>query len=200
MGRPAVVPVVPVGTVGRAHGVRGQVRIRSDMDPPEDLLRHDTWLVERAGAWRAVAVRSARPHGNVLVAHLEGIDDRDAASELAGTRVGLPRDALPALEDGQYYWVDLIGLEVLDEGGESLGVVRKMIETGANDVMVVGPGLGPGPGPGSESGSGSDAPPARGGTRAAERVIPFLIGDVVREVDLAAGHVRVLWPLDEGGP
>ena len=184
MDRPAV---VPVGTIGRAHGVRGQVRIRSDMDPPEDLLRHDTWLVERAGAWRPVAVRSARPHGNVLVAHLEGIEDRDAAAELAGTRVGLPRDALPALDDGQYYWVDLIGLEVLGEGGESLGVVRKMIETGANDVMVVGPG----------SGSGSDGPPAPGGGRAAERIIPFVTGSVVREVDLDAGHLRVSWPLDE---
>ena len=100
-------------------------------------------------------MRSARPHGSVLVAHLDGIEDRDAAAELAGTRIGLPRDALPALDDGQYYWVDLIGLEVLDEGGESLGVVRKMIETGANDVMVVGPG--------SDPGSDSDGPPAPGG-------------------------------------
>ena len=182
MGRPAV---VPVGTVGRAHGVRGQVRIRSDMDPPEELLRHDTWLVERAGAWRPVAVRSARPHGNVLVAHFQGIENRDAAAELAGTRVGLPRDALPAPDDGQYYWVDLIGLEVLDEGGESLGVVRKMIETGANDVMVVGPG------------SDSDGPPAPGEARATERIIPFITGEVVREVDLDAGHVRVSWPVDE---
>ena len=101
MGRPAV---VPVGTVGRAHGVRGWVRVRSDMDPPEDLLRHGTWLLERAGeGWREVAVRSARAHGSAFVAHLEGIEDRDAARELAGTRVGLPRSALPALDDGQYY-------------------------------------------------------------------------------------------------
>ena len=180
MGRPTV---VPVGTVGRAHGVRGQVRIRSDMDPPEDLLRHDTWLVERAGAWRPVAVRSARPHGNVLVAHLEGIEDRDAAAELAGTRVGLPRDALPALDDGQYYWVDLVGLEVLDEGGESLGVVGKMIETGANDVMVV------------RSGTSASSSPGPAPTR--ERVIPFLVGDVVREVDLDAGRIVVSWRVEE---
>ena len=184
MGRPAV---VPVGTVGRAHGVRGWVRVRSDMEPPEDLLRHDTWLVERAGAWRPVAVRAARPHGNVLVAHFEGIEDRDAAAELAGARVGLPRDALPALDDGQYYWVDLIGLEVLDEGGESLGVVRKMIETGANDVMVVGPG------------SEFDGPPSPGGVRAAERIVPFVAGDVVREVDLDEGRIRVSWPPDDAG-
>ena len=192
MGRPAV---VPVGTIGRAHGVRGQVRIRSDMDPPEDLLRHDTWLVERAGAWRPVAVRSARPHGNVLVAHLEGVEDRDAAAELAGTRVGLPRGALPTLDDGQYYWVDLIGLEVLGEGGESLGVVRKMIETGANDVMVVGPGSDADGSPTPCGGRGGTG----GGTGATERIIPFVTGEVVREVDLDAGHVRVSWPVDEDG-
>ena len=174
MGRPAV---VPVGTVGRAHGVRGWVRVRSDMDPPEDLLRHDTWLLDRAGAWRPVPVRSARMHGSAFVAHLEGIDDRDTAADLAGTRLGLPRDVLPALEEGQYYWVDLIGLEVLDEGGESLGVVREMIETGANDVMVVRPGPGCRPGPG----------------RAADRIVPFVTGDVVREVDLGAGRIRVSW-------
>ena len=196
MGHPAV---VPVGTIGRAHGVRGQVRIRSDMDPPEDLLRHDTWLVEHAGAWRPVAVRSVRPHGNVLVAHLEGIEDRDAAAELAGTRVGLPRGALPALDDGQYYWVDLIGLEVLGEGGESLGVVRKMIETGANDVMVVGPGSDAdgSPAPCGDRGGARDG--TGGGTGATERIIPFVTGEVVREVDLDAGHVRVSWPFDEDG-
>ena len=180
MGRPAV---VPVGTLGRAHGVRGWVRVRSDMEPPEELLRHDSWLVERSGAWRPVSVRSARMHGNALVAHLEGVEDRDAAAELAGMRLGLPRDALPAVDDGRYYWVDLIGLEVLDEDGESLGVVRKMIETGANDVMVVGPGR----------------PQAPGGTRAPERIIPFVTPDVVREVDLEAGRIRVSWPAGEGG-
>jgi 16S rRNA processing protein RimM len=178
MDRPAV---VPVGTVGRAHGVRGWVRVRSDMDPPEDLLRHDTWLVERAGGWRPVAVRAARTHGNAFVAHLEGIEDRDAAAELAGTQVGLPRDALPALDDGQYYWVDLIGLEVVDESGESLGVLREMIETGANDVMVIRPR------------ASSDRDRGRG----ADRIVPFLTGDVVRDVDLAAGRIQVSWPIED---
>ena len=183
MGRPAV---VPVGTVGRAHGVRGWVRVRSDMEPAEDLLQHRTWLLERAGGWSPVAVRSARAHGNALVAHLEGIEDRDAAAELAGMRLGLPRDALPALDDGQYYWADLIGLEVRDEAGESLGVVREMIETGANDVMVVRPDTGP------------DIGPAPGRGRAPDRIIPFLTGDVVREVDLDAGRILVSWRVEDG--
>jgi len=160
------------------------------MDPPEALLLHDTWPVERSGVWRSVAVRSARPCGNVFVAHLEGVEDRDAAAEFAGARIGLPRDALPTLDDGQYYWVDLIGLEVLDEGGESLGVLRKMVETGANDVMVVGSA------PDGGRDSGSDRPPAPGGSRAQEHIIPFIIGEVIREVDLEAGHLRVCWPLD----
>ncbi len=175
-------PVVPVGTVGRAHGVRGWVRVRSDMQPPEELLRHPTWLLERVGGWRPVAVRSARAHGTAFVAHLEGVEDRDAAAALAGLRLGLPREALPALDDGQYYWVDLIGLEVLDEAGESLGVVREMIETGANDVMVVRP----------------DTAPEPGRTRRPDRIIPFLTGDVVREVELDAGRIRVCWRVEDG--
>ena len=188
MGRPAV---VPVGTVGRAHGVRGWVRIRSDMDPPEDLLRHDTWLLDRAGRWTPAAVRSARTHGNAFVARFDGVEDRDAAVALTGLRLGLPRAALPALDDGQYYWVDLIGLEVRDEAGEPLGVVREMIETGANDVMVVRPGL-----PSSSVGAPGSS---RGPIPGPDRIIPFLTGDVVREVDLDAGRIRVSWRDGEGG-
>lgn len=192
MGRPAV---VPVGTVGRAHGVRGWVRIRSDMDPPEDLLRHDTWLLNRAGRWTPAAVRSARTHGNAFVARFDGVEDRDTAIALAGLRLGLPRAALPALDDGQYYWVDLIGLEVRDEAGEPLGVVREMIETGANDVMVVRPGL-PSPSVGAP---GPSPEPDPGPIPAPDRIIPFLTGDVVREVDLDAGRIRVSWRDEEDG-
>ena len=188
MGRPAV---VPVGTVGRAHGVRGWVRIRSDMDPPEDLLRHDTWFLDRAGRWAPAAVRSARTHGSAFVARFDGVEDRDTAIALAGLRLGLPRAALPALDDGQYYWVDLIGLEVRDEAGEPLGVVREMIETGANDVMVVRPGL-PSPSVGAPGPSPEPDP-------APDRIIPFLTGDVVRDVDLDAGRIRVSWRDEEGG-
>ena len=196
MGGPAV---VPVGTVGRAHGVRGWVRVRSDMEPPEDLLRHDAWLLERAGQWKPAAVRSARAHGNAFVARFDGVEDRDAAAALAGARLALPRDALPALNDGQYYWVDLIGLEVLDEAGEPLGVVREMIETGANDVMVVRSGFPPSSSvslPGSTPGLNPDL--GRRSGPGPDRLIPFLTGDVVREVDLGAGRIRVSWRGVEG--
>ena len=181
--------VVPVGTVGRAHGVRGWVRVRSDMEPAEELLRHDTWLVERAGGWQPVSVLSARPQGSSLVAHLEGFEDRDAAADLTGARLGLPRSALPDPDDGQYYWADLIGLEVLDEAGKSLGAVWEMIETGANDVMVIRPpGRAPAPGGGRRPAAAED------------RIVPFLVGDVIREVDLDAGCIRVSWRFEEDAP
>ena len=178
MDRPTV---VPVGTVGRAHGVRGWVRVRSDMEPADELLRYDTWLVERSGAWRPTAVRTAHPHGNVLIAHLDGVDDRDAAAGLTGSRLGLPRESLPPLADGQYYWVDLIGLEVMDERGKSLGTVREMMETGANDVMLVRPH--------------EPADSYRIGV--SDRIVPFLVGDVVREVDLDAGRIHVSWSVED---
>ena len=169
MGQPAV--VVPVGAVGRAVGIKGWFRVRSDMDPPDELLRHDVWQVERAGEWRPMAVEGARPHGKGFVAQLVGVKDRDAAAAFTGARLGLPRDAFPDPDDGQYYWADLIGLEVVDEAGEPLGAVRNMVETGANDVMVI-------------------APAAAG---APERMVPFVLGEVVRRVDVAGGRIEVAW-------
>lgn len=204
MSRPAV---VPVGTIGRAHGVRGWVRVRSDMEPAEELLRYGVWLLDRGGGeWRPAAVEAARPHGKAFVARLEGVDDRDAAAGLAGTRLGLPRGDLPEPEEGRYYWADLIGLEVVNEAGEPLGVVREMIETGANDVMVIGPAevragteavTGTGAGAGAEARIGSGASAGRGGP--GERIVPFLMDRVVRDVDLEAGRIRVAWDSGEDG-
>lgn len=191
MPRPAV---VPVGTIGRAHGVRGWVRVRSDMDPAEELLRYGVWLLDRGGGeWRPATVEAARAHGKAFVAHLEGVDDRDAAAGLAGTRLGLPRGDLPEPEEGRYYWADLIGLEVVNEAGEPLGVVREMIETGANDVMVIGPAAAEA---GAEAVAGGGAGRGRGGP---ERIVPFLMGRVVRGVDLEAGRIRVAWDSGEDG-
>ncbi len=104
------------------------------------------------------------------MARLDGVTDRDAAAALAGCDVGVARDALPALDDGEYYWSDLIGLEVRSVDGVALGTVARMMETGANDVLVVD------------------------GER--ERLVPYLPGRVVRSVDLEAGTIEVDWHVE----
>lgn len=183
--------VVPIGVIGRPHGVRGAMHIHSHMEPMEEILQHGDWLVEESaqpGAWRSRKVRAARGHGNGFVAEFADIADRDAAAALTGARLGLPRNALPALDEGQYYWVDLIGLEVVSETGEPLGVVGEMMATGANDVMLINRPVG-------ATTPSVDARAARG---TAALAIPFVTGEVVREVDLDAGRIRVAWfPEDE---
>ncbi|MFA9462265.1 ribosome maturation factor RimM [Thiohalorhabdus methylotrophus] len=160
-------------TVGRIHGlygVHGGVRLYSYLDRPGDLLRFDyLWLLLGEGRdCRKISEREAK--GARLVARIEGVDGREAARELLGTPLQLPREALGEEEPGEYLWVDLLGLAVETLDGAPLGEVDSLIETGANDVLVV---------------AGSDR----------ERLIPFT-EEAVPEVDPARGLIRVDWDPD----
>ena len=158
---------MPMGRVSGAHGVRGWVLVKPYGEDGEALLSARRWLLERAGQWQEVAVLDGRPHGAALLVRLEGVADRDAAMALRGAEVALWRSQLPEPRDGEYYWSDLEGLVVETDGGEALGRVERLLATGANDVLVVH------------------------GER--ERLIPFVPGTVVTEVDLDAGRIRVDW-------
>jgi 16S rRNA processing protein RimM len=111
----------------------------------------------------------ARVHGAAVVAQLLGCEDRDAATALRGNEVAVLRAALPATEENEFYWTDLFGLKVVNVLGQDLGVVARIFETGANDVLVVQ------------------------GER--ERLIPF-VAAVIQKVDLASGIIRVDWGAD----
>lgn len=114
--------------------MRGFVKIASYTDPPEQILAFQRW---RIGDEDEVRLVEGRRHGNAVVARLEGIGDRDAAAALAGTELWVERDALPALEQGEYYRADLIGLEVVNLEGVRLGRIESFIDLPANPVMVV---------------------------------------------------------------
>lgn len=157
--------------VSAPFGVKGWVKVHSYAEPPGMLLDHPIWQVGSEGKWRERRVAEAQEHGGpILLVRFEGIDDRDQAAVLRGSEVALPRRVLESLPEGEYYWADLIGLQVIGEDGTPFGTIERMIETGANDVMVVR------------------------GER--ERLIPFLRPDVVREIDLPAGRMRVDWDAD----
>jgi 16S rRNA processing protein RimM len=146
------------------------VRVTSDCDPPENLLTYGPWHLLVDGGWRAEAVLDGHPHGKGVVAQLASCPDRERAQALRGTPVGVRRSQLPRLEAGDYYWADLVGLDVVGPGDTVLGQVRGLIATGANDVLVVQ------------------------GDR--ERLVPYLPDRVVLEVDLAARRIRVDWDPD----
>ena len=162
--------LVVVGRVGAAHGVRGWLRLISFTDPPDNLLGYRPWSLKVAGAWRPVRVEAAERRGAGHVCRFAGIEDRAAASTLRGALVAVPAAALPGLAEGEHYWRDLIGLEVVTGAGAGLGRVENLMETGANHALVT-----------------------RDGQR--ERLIPF-IAQVVREVDVARGAIVVDWEAD----
>ena len=159
-----------LGRIVGLFGVRGWVKVFSYTEPREAVLDYKDWLLSRDGRWQRVELVEGKRHGKAVIARLEGIEDRDAALKLTGSDIGVDRDTLPDPGEGHYYWADLEGLTVVHKDGTELGKVARLMATGANDVLVV------------------DGP--------AERLIPFVPDDVVLDVDLAAGVIRVDWEWD----
>ena len=167
---------VLLGRIHGAFGVRGELKLESFTDPVRGILRYQPWILRDArGVERELTGARGRETAKGLVATLPGVEDRDAADALRGTEVWVPRSALPPPAEGEYYWVDLEGLRVVNLEGADFGTVSHLFATGANDVLVA---------MGGEPGNSR------------ERMIPFLQPDVVRSVDFGAGVVTVDWDAD----
>ena len=156
-----------VGKVTGPYGVRGWVNVRSYTVPVENILMYSPWQLRIGGQWVPISVTAGRRHGKGCIAELDSCTDRDAAARFSDAEVAVARGQLPPTEEGEYYWADLVGMSVATRDGANLGRVARLLETGANDVLVIE------------------------GER--ERLIPFVLGDVVLDVDLAAGAIRVDW-------
>ena len=160
---------VALGRVSGVHGIKGWVKVESWTRPREAILDYPCW---RLGEVRTPhRLRDARGAQRGLTAALVGITDRDAAERLVGAEIAVPREEMPEPEADSWYWSDLVGCEVRTRDGVKLGRVERLLETGANDVLVVG------------------------GER--ERLIPFVPGATVHEVDLEAGQIEVDWHPDD---
>lgn len=156
------------GHISGVFGVKGWVKIFSNTHPRENILRYSPWLLQKNNEITEIKVKSGQRHGNSVVAELEGIADRDAAAMLMGSEILILRGQLPKPDDGEYYWTDLVGLQVETQTGVKLGKVDSLLETGANDVLVV----------------------VDGDT---ERLIPFLQPQTVLKIDLAGKLMVVDW-------
>lgn len=164
-----------LGKIVSVHGVRGEVKVYSFTDPVGNLLDYRHWTLKRGAEVRQAEMLRGRVQGNVLVVKLRGLDDREVARTYADFEICVPRHQLPELSRGEYYWYQLIGLKVLDQAGQLLGRIDHMLETGANDVMVVRP--------------------CEGSLDDRERLLPY-IDQCVLAVDLDAGELRVEWDAD----
>lgn len=166
--------MVAMGHVLGAYGVAGWIKVSAYTEAQEGLLDFPAWWLQRPGepAWHRWACIDGRLQGDTVVAQLEGIGDRDAALALKGSIVGVPRSALPAAAEGEIYWADLVGLEVVNREGRVLGCVRAVTAHAAHPLLQV--------------------VAAAGG---AERLIPY-VPAVIDAVDLERGRIEVDWGED----
>jgi 16S rRNA processing protein RimM len=165
--------MVNLGRIFSAFGVQGWVKVYSYTDPVENIFSYRRWYIGADEGWREIAVLEFRKQGKGLVARLKGCNTRDEAELLVGEEIVVPFEELDGLEDGHYYWRQLIGLRVINLEKDELGRVDHVIETGANDVLVV-----------KKAGQGA---------LQTERLIPYLVDKVVKTIDLDSGLMIVDW-------
>lgn len=120
------------------HGLQGVVKLRSYADSPTLFEPGRTFRLENAdGQAQTLAVVWAKPHGKGMLLAIEGVNERDAAEALIGSRLSVDKTTLPDLDDGTYYWFELIGLSVFTSQGRYIGTLESVLPTGSNDVYVV---------------------------------------------------------------
>ena len=170
---------IVIADIVGVYGIKGWVKIRVYFEDPATIQSlANLSVINARGAARPVTVRSIRAQGKGWIAQLSKIDDRNAAEALRGFQITVNTNDLPTAGEGEFYWRDLTGLSVYEMKTESLlGEVNYLLDTGSNDVLVIK----------SSEGSIDDR----------ERLIPWLLGDVVISVDLAGGRLMVDWHIDD---
>jgi 16S rRNA processing protein RimM len=129
--------LIQLGFVGAPFGVRGWIKLRSHTDPPERLLEHRSLVLGQGSVRQSYRIEASGRSGGALTVKLAGVDNRDQAQALRGAQVCVPRSELPERDDRDYYRADLIGCEVVNLDGISLGSVQHFIESPAQVLMVV---------------------------------------------------------------
>ena len=128
---------IVVGRVSGIYGVRGYLRVISYTRPWENIFKYEQWWLKQGDGWQDVTLLEGQVRGKALIAKLQGIEDRDQAREFIDSDIAIERTQLAEVGPGEYYWHDLIGLTVCNQDGKDLGQVMELLETGANDVLVV---------------------------------------------------------------
>ncbi|NBO10371.1 MAG: ribosome maturation factor RimM [Methylophilaceae bacterium] len=174
--------MIVMGRIVAPYGIYGWVKVQVSTESIDSLYDYPEWWIGREdnstqpgiknSPWQKYKVEHLKIHNDVLIAKLKGVDDRDAAFALKSKHVAVPREALPVPDEGEYYWTDLIGLNVTNQQNVPLGVIADVFETGANDVIVV-----------------KDPKDGK------ERLLPF-VDQAILEVDLAQKTMLVDWPIE----
>ena len=184
---------IEVARIGEAWGVKGWFRVMPFATDPQAIFSSRRWFIKppiegrggppvagRAAFPELLRITESKTHGDGAVAHAQGLQTRADAEALRGARVFVARSSFPTEAADEYYWVDLIGLRVVNRTGDVLGTVQGLIDTGPQSVLRV---------------SAASHAGAAGGQPAAERLIPF-VAAYVDEVDLPGRRISVDWELD----
>ena len=168
---------VLLGYISGVHGVKGWLKVFSYTSPRLQITEYPEWYLADDGKkdWQRINVLDGKKQGKNIIALLDGVNDRNHVEALIGTKISIKTDQLEALPKHQYYWRDLIGLSVVTVDDVSLGVVDWLFDTGSNDVLVVKDNT---------------------GVAAKERMIPFLLDDVIKIIDLDEARIIVDWDPD----
>ena len=167
-------PII-VGRISGVFGVRGWLKIRSFTRPKQNIFTYSPWLVHIDNAWQKMILEESQQRGERLLVKMTGIESPEKAREYMHCDLAVTRGQLPPLKQGEYYWHDLIGLEVFNQAGVGLGKIGEIVETGANDVLVVN----------------------KTGEVESKTLIPLVMDVYVKQVDLIARSMQVEWQVDE---
>ncbi len=162
--------LVVLGKINGLFGLKGWLKVFSYTEPRENILSYEQLTLLKGVDVKPVKLTGGQLQGKNVVIHVEGVDDRDQAQLLVGYEIAIKRSQFPELAQNEYYWTDLIGLDVENLEAVHLGKVESLFETGSNDVMLVK------------------------GDR--ERALPFIQGQTIKSIDLKAGKILVDWDAD----
>ena len=163
---------IVIGKIGAPYGVKGWVKITTYTEEIEGVFSYSPWLLGEVGKEYTVDVW--RTHNKGVVAKLIGVENRDDAESIKNLDISIKAEQLPQLTDDEYYWRDLVGMQVITEAGYNLGTVKELFETGSNDVMLI-------------RANPNDAFGQK------ERMVPFLFDQVIKQVDMQARTIKVDW-------
>ena len=162
---------VIIGRFGRPHGIKGFVSIVSFTEPREDIINYANWhFFDNDNQWQAITSLKTEINNKFILAKIDGYDTREQVGCLTNRNIAINRAQLKKLAPNEYYWHQLIGMTVVNQADEPIGIVDDIMATGSNDVLIV--------------------------TGKRRVLIPFLLGDVILAVDDVRRIIMVEWDLD----
>lgn len=164
---------IPVGKISGVFGVKGWLKVFSFTEPRDNILNYNPLFMKRQGQWVKIEVSGGQLQGKAVVMSIKQVTDRNQAMPLMGSELAIQRSQLETVEEDEYYWADLIGLQVINQQNQLLGEVDHLLETGANDVLVV-----------------------KSAADQLETLVPFVFDEVVIAVDLENQQIIVNWQAD----